>query len=320
MKAIGWTAYGDPDVLKLIEIEKPSPKNHEVLIRIHATTVTTGDCRLRGLKVPFGMRFPTRLAFGIIKPRKLIPGMDFSGEVESVGNKVGKFKEGDRVFGTTGMNLGANAEYACIDENNAILQIPDSLSHKNAVSLIFGGLTAIHFLRDKVEIKNGDRVLINGASGAVGTASIQIAKYYGAEVTGICSSKNHELAKSLGADNVIDYTKEEFYENGKLYDVILDTVGNLSLLTCQKSLTESGRAILISAGLGTILQSLINKKLVCGVAGESKESLGFLIELVNSKKLIPVIDSTYPLEKTAEAHRYVDKGHKKGNVVLTAIN
>lgn len=320
MKAIGWTAYGEPDVLKLIDIEKPSPKNNEVLIRIHATAVTTGDCRLRGLKVPFGMRFLTRLAFGITKPRKMISGMDFSGEVEYVGNKVCKFKEGDRVFGTTGMKLGANAEYACIDENNAILQIPDSLTYKNAVSLIFGGLTAIHFLRDKVKIKNGDRVLINGASGAVGTASIQIAKYYGADVTGICSSKNHELAKLLGADNMIDYTKEEFYENGKSYDVILDTVGNLSFITCQNTLTKTGRAVLINVGLGTILQSLINKKLVCGIAGESKESLSFLIKLVNSKKLTPVIDIVYPLEKTAEAHRYVDKGHKKGNVILTTFN
>lgn len=320
MKAIGWTAYGEPDVLKLIDIKKPVPKNNEVLIRIHASAVTTGDCRLRGLNVPFGMRFLTRLAFGITKPRKLIPGMDFSGEVECVGNKVSEFKKGDRVFGATGMRLGANAEYTCIEENNAIIQIPDSFSYKNAVSLIFGGLTAIHFLRDKVKIKNGDEILINGASGSVGTASIQIAKYYGAHVTGICSSKNHELAKSLGADNTIDYTKEEFYKNGKPYDVILDTVGNLSFITCQKSLVKSGRAILINAGLGTILQSLTNKKLVCGVAGESKESLRFLIELVNSKKLTPVIDSVYPLEETVEAHRYVDKGHKKGNVILSTIN
>ncbi|MEE9338608.1 MAG: NAD(P)-dependent alcohol dehydrogenase [Methylococcaceae bacterium] len=320
MKAIGWTVYGKPDVLKLIDIEKPAPKNNEVLIRVRATAVTTGDCRLRALKVPFGMRLLTRLALGITKPRKLIPGMNFSGEVECIGIKVSQFKEGDRVFGSTGMRLGANAEYICIEENNAIIQIPDSLSYKNAVSLIFGGLTAIHFLRDKVKIKNDDQILINGASGSVGTASIQIAKYYGAYVTGICSSKNHELAKSLGADYMIDYTKEEFYKNGKSYDVILDTVGNLSFSTCQKSLTKSGKAVLISTGLGAILQSLFNKRLVCGVAGDSKESLRFLIELVNSGKLKPVIDNVYPLEEAAEAHRYVDKGHKKGNVILTTIN
>tara|TARA_B100000768_G_scaffold181012_1_gene202547 strand:+ start:39 stop:1001 length:963 start_codon:yes stop_codon:yes gene_type:complete len=320
MKAIGWTAYGEPDVLKLIDVEKPTPQNNEVLIRIYASTVTTGDCRLRALKVPFGMRFLTRLAFGVIKPRNLIPGMDFSGEIESVGNKVSKFKEGDRVFGTTGMKMGAHAEYTCIEEDNAIVQIPDSLSYKNAVSLIFGGLTAIHFLRDKVKVKKGDRVLINGASGAVGTAAIQVAKYYGADVTGICSSKNHVLAKSLGADNMIDYTKEKFYKNGKSYDVILDTVGNLSFITCKKSITKSGKAVLINTGFGPILQSLTNRKLVCGVAGESKESLNFLIELVNSRKLTPVIDSAYPLEKAAEAHRYVDDGHKKGNVILTTIN
>jgi len=320
MKAIGWTAYGEPDVLKLIDIEMPVPKNNEVLIKIHATTVTTGDCRLRALRVPFGMRLLTRLAFGIVKPRKLIPGMDFSGEVAQVGDKVSQFKEGDRVFGSTGMKFGANAEYTCIEENSAIVKIPDSLSYSKAVSLIFGGLTAIHFLRDKVKIKNGDQILINGASGSVGTASIQIAKYYGAYVTGVCSSKNHQLAKSLGADNMIDYTKEEFYKNGKAYDIILDTVGNLSLTTCQKSLTKSGRAILINAGLGTILKSFINKKLVCGVAGESNESLRFLIELVTSGRLTPVIDSVYPLDAVAEAHRYVDKGHKKGNVIITTIN
>jgi len=320
MKAIGWTAYGEPDVLKLIEVEKPIPKNNEVLIRIHAAAVTTGDCRLRALKVPLGMGCLTRLAFGITKPKKLIPGMDFSGEVESVGVQVSKFKKGDRVFGSSGMKLGANAEYSCIEENSAIIQIPDSLSYKNAVSLIFGGLTAIHFLRDTVKIKNGDQVLINGASGSVGIASIQIAKYYGAYVTGICSSKNHELVKSLGADNMIDYTKEEFYKNGKSYNVILDTVGNFSFGTCQNSLTKSGKAILISTGLGTMLQSLFNKKLVCGVAGESKELLQFLLELVNSGKLTPVIDTEYPLADAADAHRHVDKGHKKGNVVLTTIN
>jgi NADPH:quinone reductase-like Zn-dependent oxidoreductase len=217
------------------------------------------------------------------------------------------------------MKFGTNAEYTCIEENNAIVQIPDSLSYKNAVSLIFGGLTAIHFLRDKVKIKNDGQILINGASGSVGTASIQIAKYYGAYVTGICSSKNHELAKSIGADNMIDYTNEEFYKNGKIYDVILDTVGNFSFSTCQKSLAKSGRAILINSGLGTILQSLTNKQLVCGVAGESKNSLRFLIELVNSGKLTSVIDRVYPLDEAAQAHRYVDKGHKQGNVILTTI-
>lgn len=266
------------------------------------------------------MGFLTRLAFGIIKPRKLIPDMAFSGEIESVGYKVSRFREGDRVFGTTGMNPGTNAEYVCIHENNPILEIPDSLTHKNAVSLIFGGLTAIHFLINKMKIKNGDRVLINGASGAVGTASVQIAKYYGASVTAICSTKNHALVSSPGADSMIDYEKEDFYKNGNSYDVILDTVGNCSFNTCQNSLTPSGRVILINAGPGTILRSLINKNLVCGVTAETIEALEFIIQLVNSNKLTPVIDREYPLAKTAEAHRYVDKGHKKGSVVLAIIN
>lgn len=317
MRAIGWTAYGKPEVLKLIEIEKPTPKSNEVLVRIYAAAVTTGDCRLRGLRVPSGFGLPTRLAFGVTKPRKLVPGMDFSGIVESVGNGVKQFKIGDRVFGTTGANLGANAEYTCVNEEKPIVKIPDSLSYEDAVSIIFGGLTAVHFLRGKVKIRENHRVLINGASGSVGTASVQIAKYYGAEVTAICSAANHELVKSIGADKVIDYAKQDFSENGEDYDIILDTVGNLSFSKCNGSLTKSGKAILIAAGLGTTLQSLWNNKMICGVAGESKEALNFLLELVDSRKFRPTIDTIYPLQDIVQAHNHVDKGHKKGNVILS---
>lgn len=320
MKAIAWTAYGEPDVLKLIEADKPTPKNNEVSVKVHASTVTAGDCRLRSLNVPKGMRFATRLAMGISKPRTLIPGMEFSGEIESIGKDVSEFKVGDRVFGTTGMQLGAHAEYLCTKETNALIKIPDDLTYTNAVSLIFGGFTAIHFLKDKVTINSGDKVLINGASGSVGCASIQVAKSFGAIVTAVCSSKNHNLVKSLGADKLIDYTTENFCNNDESYDVILDTVGNQSFNTLQNSLTESGKAILIASGLSTIFKSLINKRLVTGVAAESKESLELLLDLVKSQKLTSVIDSEIPLEQIVEAHRYVDEGHKIGNVVLTVVN
>ena len=315
MRAVIWTAYGGPEVLKVQDVKEPTPKNNELLIKIVSSAVTTGDCRMRRFDVPVGLWIPTRLAFGVFKPRKNITGMDFSGEVISVGKDVSLFKPGDRVFGTTGMDLGANSEYVCIAEDKALIKIPDSISHTDAVSLIFGGITALHFL--KGIIKKGSKVLINGASGSVGSAAVQISKYYGAEVTGICSGGNRGLVLSLGADEVIDYTKNKFTENGVVYDVILDTVGNLSYSGCKNVLSNSGKLILINAGLGTMLRSLINKKLVCGVALESKELLQEIVKLFESKRLRPVIDKVYPLEKIVEAHGYVDKGHKKGNVVLT---
>ena len=317
MKAIAWTKYGAPEVLKLKEFEKPSPKNKEVLIKIHASSVTVGDCRLRAFKMPMGFWLPTRLVFGLIKPRNPILGMDISGEIESVGKDVKLFKEGDKVYGTTGMRLGANAEYTCLPENSALVKKPNNMSYEQAVATVFGGLTAIHFLRDKANIQRGQKVLINGASGAVGTASIQLAKYFGTEVTGICSTSNIELVTSLGAKKVIDYTKEDFTKNKESYDVILDTVGNLSLPQCEKSLKKQGKLILINTGLLTNLLSVIKKNLICGVAGESKEGLNFLKERVEAGDFKAVVDRTYPLEQTAEAHRYVDTGHKKGNVVIS---
>ena len=317
MKAIAWTKYGAPDVLKLKEFEKPSPKNNEVLIKIHASSVTAGDCRLRAFNVPVGFWLPTRLVFGLTKPRRPIPGMDVSGEIESVGKDVTLFKKGDKVYGTTGMRLGANAEYTCLSENSALVKMPDNISHEQAAVVIFGGLTAIHFLRDKAGVQSGQKVLVNGASGAVGTASIQLAKYFGAEVTGICSSSNIELVKFLGAKHVIDYTKENFTNIKETYDVILDAVGNLSLPQCKKLLTKQGKLILINTGLLTNLSSVIRKSLICGVAAESKENLNFLRELVETGDIKAVIDRAYPLEKTAEAHRYVDTGRKKGSVVIT---
>lgn len=308
-------AYGTPDVLEVHDLEEPTPKNHEVLVKIASSAVTTGDCRMRRFDVPSGFWLPARLAFGLFKPRKKITGMDFSGEVVAVGKGVSLFKKGDRVFGTTGVALGANSEYTCIAENKALIKIPDSISHTDAVSLIFGGITALYFLQGK--IKQDSKVLINGASGSVGSSAVQVSKNYGAKVTGICSGSNRELVLSIGADKVIDYTNNDFSDNGVVYDVILDTVGNLSYAGCKRSLSKSGKLILINAGLGTIISSLVKKNLICGVALESKELLQEILRLYETKRLKPVIDKVYSLEKIVEAHRYVDEGHKKGNVVLT---
>jgi len=317
MKAIAWTKYGAPEVLKLKEFEKPTPKNSEVLIKIYASSVTAGDCRLRAMKVPKGFELLTRLAFGLTKPKISIIGMDISGEIESVGSDVTLFQKGDKVYATTGMRLGANAEYICLSEHSTLVKKPSNTTHEQAVAVIFGGLTAIHFLKDKANIQTAQKVLINGASGAVGSTSIQLAKYFGAEVTGICSTSNIKLVKTLGAKKVINYTKEDFTKNEKTYDVILDTVGNLSLSQCKKSLKKQGKLILINTNLITNLLSLTKKNLICGVAGESKKALDFLRERVEARDIKHVIDKLYSLEQTAEAHKYVDRGHKKGNVVIS---
>lgn len=320
MKAIAWTKYGTPDVLKVIETEKPKPKKGEVLIKIHSSTVTIGDARLRSFNVPAGFWLPTRLVFGLFKPRKIILGMDISGEIEAVGHDVTSFNVGDKVYGTAGIHLGANAEYICLPEKSALVEKPKKVTHQEAVAILFGGLTAIHFLKNKANIQKGQKILINGASGAVGTASIQLAKHLGAEVTGISSTYNIELVKSLGADQLIDYTKEDITKINQTYDVILDAVGNLSLNRCKHILKEKGKLISINAGLLTNLSAIFRKNLISGVAGENKKNLEYLRELVESGNMKPVIDKVFPLEKTAEAHRYVDKGHKKGNVVILVVS
>lgn len=314
MKAVTWTKYGNPEVLKIQDIKEPTPKRNELLIKIFSSAVTTGDCRMRRFDVPKGFWLPTRLAVGVFKPRRNITGMDFSGEVVATGKDVILFKKGDKVFGSTGIALGTNAEYACIAEDKAVIKIPDQITHTDATSLIFGGITALHFLKGIV--RKGSKVIVNGASGSVGTAAVQIAKYYGAEVTGVCSSGNKELVLSLGANEVIDYTKYNFTKSHVIYDVILDTTGHLSLAKCKSILSQSGKLILINAGLGTMLRSTIDKRLICGIALESKELLQDIVDLFGSKDLRPVIDRIYPLEKIVEAHKYVDKGRKKGNVVL----
>lgn len=315
MKAAVYTQYGAPEVLQLTEVIKPSPKENEILVRIKATAVNSGDVRLRKAD-PFAVRF----IFGLLKPKKNILGTVFSGEVESVGTQVKLFKHGDQVFGHTDMNFGAYAEYICIPEDGSVALKPASISHNEAAVIPFGGVTALHFIK-KAGIKAGQRVLVVGASGAVGTAAVQIAKSYGATVTGVCSTANVDLLKTIGADKVIDYTKEDFTQNGEIYDLIIDTVNTISVSRSLKSLTKNGIMILSSAGMPEMLQgkwisSTSSRKILTGVITHKKKDIEFLKKLVDERKFKAVIDRTYALSQIAEAHTYVEKGHKTGNVAI----
>ncbi len=323
MKAIVYTEYGPPDVLHLQEVEKPTPKANEVLLKVHAATVTAGDVNMRGFTfVPPGFGFLPRLMFGLRKPRKPILGIEAAGEVEAVGSAVTLFKPGDQVFGSNAVRLGAYAEYVCWPENRALALKPANLTYEEAAALSFGGLTALYFLRDKAKLQKGRQILIIGASGGVGTAMVQIARYYGAEVTGVCSTPNLDLVKSLGADYVVDYTQEDVTKNGKTYDVIADTVcGKASFARYQASLKPNGLYLAVAGGPREMIQTLLTsirggKKVISGMGGESNQALDFLKELAEVGHLKPFIDKTFSLEQTADAHRYADTGRKRGNVVI----
>ncbi len=326
MKAIVYTEYGPPDVLQLKEVEKPIPMDDDVLVKIYATVVTALDCGSRKGVPLFG-----RIVTGLLKPKLNIMGFELAGEIEAVGKDVKLLKEGDQVYGGTTLSLGAYAEYICLPEEGPVAIKPANMTYEEAVAIVEGALTALPFFRDNANIQSGQNVLINGASGSIGTAAVQIAKHFETEVTGVFSTTNLEMVKSLGADKVIDYTKEDFTKSGQTYDIVFDILGKTSFSRSKSSLKQKGRYLSAAPpSLSYILQVLWtsrigSKKAILALTGlrsssEKAKDLVILKELIEAEKLKAVIDRRYPLEQTAEAHRYVEKGHKKGNVVITVAH
>ena len=325
MKAILWTAYGPPEVLQLGQVDKPSPKANEVLVRVRATTAFAGDCEMRNLKIPVLYRIPMRLYVGFRRPKRItILGQELAGEVESVGKEVSRFKPGDQVFGTTGFRLGAYAEYVCLpanpDEGTLAIK-PANMTFEEAAAVPVGGLEALYFIRQG-HLRSGQQVLINGAGGSIGTFAVQLVKNEGAEVTAVDSTGKLDMLRSIGADHVIDYTREDFTKGGRTYDVIFDVVGKSSFSGTLKSLKEGGIYLLGNAGLiqavrGRWASRTGSRKVIMGTSNQNTKDLLTLKELIEAGKLKTVIDRTYPLEQMAEAHAYVDTKQKKGNVVIT---
>jgi NADPH:quinone reductase-like Zn-dependent oxidoreductase len=327
MKAIVWTKYGSPDSLQLREVEKPTPKDNEVLIKIHAATAATPDTEFRRLKLPLLFVIPLRLYIGFIKPTRItILGTEFAGEIESIGKDVTGYMPGDQVFGYTGLTMGTYAEYICLAQKpsglaGVIGNKPVNISYEEAAAVPFGGLEALHSLRI-ANIQRGQKVLIVGAGGSIGTYSVQFAKLYGAEVTGVDHTEKLDMLRSIGADHVIDYTQEDFTKSGKTYDVIMDTIGKSPFAGSLRSLNKNGTYLNANPGLLDRIRwgwasKRSNKKVIPWTAGYSTDNLLALKELIEAGKIKPIIDRRYPLEQTADAHRYVDEGHKKGNVVIT---
>jgi NADPH:quinone reductase-like Zn-dependent oxidoreductase len=322
MKAIVHTKYGPPDELQVREVEKPVPRDNEVLIKMHTSTVTTTDCNVRNFTfVPKSFTLFARLMFGFKKPKINILGIDLAGEIEAIGKDVKLFKKGDLVFGSPGTKFGGHAEYCCVPENGALALKPLHMSWEEAAALSLAGNTALFFIRDLAKIQAGQKILIHGASGAIGTYAVQIARFYGAKVTGVCSGSNADLVRSLGADKVIDYTKEDYTQSDERYDFVFNVVGKTTFSQCKGILKQKGifldNMLELTGFLKIIWTSIIGgKKIMGGVSKESAENLNFFIKLFEIGKLKPVIDRSFPLEKTAEAFQYVEKGHKKGNVII----
>lgn len=321
MKAIVCTKYGSPDVLQFQEVAKPVPKDNEVLVKVHATTVTAADTMMRK-----GTPFYARFFLGLTKPKNPIMGTGFAGEIDAVGKDVTQFKEGDQVFGETGVNFGANAEYVRVPADGVLTTMPANTTYQEAAPVCDGAITSMNFLKEIGHVQSGQKVLINGASGGLGTAAVQLAKHFGAEVTGVCSTKNVEMVKALGADAVVDYTKEDFTKTGQTYDIIYDTIGKSSFSHCKPALTAKG------VYLSPVLKMpLLAQMLITSIAGSKKAKfsatgmrpaselrvlLQELKEMMEAGSLTTIMDTSYPLEQTAEAHRYVETGRKKGNVTI----
>ena len=325
MKAIVWTAYGGPEVLQLREVEKPVPADNEVLIKIHATTVTAGDWETRRLALPFWIRLPMRFYVGFTKPKRMtILGQELAGEIEAVGKDVTRFKPGDQVFAATGFGLGGYAEYICLPEvaeDGVVATKPANMSFEEAAAVPFGALEALYFLK-KANIRAGERILINGAGGTIGTYAVQLAKHYGANVTAVDSAGKFDMLRAIGADQVIDYTREDFAKDGQTYDVIMDVIGKSSFSASMRSLTPTGRYLLVNPRVSHMFRGLwssmtSSKRVIAGAASRTTEDLHFVKGLIEARKLRAVIDRCYPLERAVEAHRYAESGQKKGNLVIT---
>jgi NADPH:quinone reductase-like Zn-dependent oxidoreductase len=319
MKAIVYKKYGSPNVLKVMDVEKPTPEPGEVLIKVYASTVTSADCMMRR-----GDTILSRILLGLFRPGKKyqILGTEFSGTIEATGSKVKKFKPGDEVYAFRGFGTGCYTQYKCMNENGSIATKPLNIGFTEAASFVDGATTAMFFLKEKAGIQKGQKVLINGASGSIGTFAVQLAKYFGAEVTGVCSTKNIELIKSLGADKIVDYTKEDFCGTGDTYDIIFDTVGKSSFARCRKALKSTGKYVVTLMTFKVILQSILTKpgnkkKVIFAMSLNKTEGLNFIRQLIEEGRLKTIIDRQYSLEEMKEAHAYVEKGHKKGNIAIT---
>ncbi|MFZ6028906.1 MAG: NAD(P)-dependent alcohol dehydrogenase [Chloroflexota bacterium] len=325
MKAIVFSEYGSPDVLQLKEVPKPTPKENEILVRVRATPVNYGDLTARDFahsqfNMPALFYIPARMAFGWNKPKITILGSELAGDVEAVGSHVTKFKPGDHIFAYIGMNMGANAEYICLPESGTIAHKPTNLDYAEAATLPYGAVMAVSLLQ-KANLKPGQKILINGASGGIGAMAVQLAKHYGAEVTGVCGTPRLEFVRALGADKVIDYKKQDFTQNGETYDVIFDILGRSSFIRCKNSLKPNGIYLLASfkgrAILDMLWTSLFSrKKVICAMADEKAENLALIKELAEAGKIQAIVDKRFPLERTAEAHQYIEKGNRQGQVVL----
>jgi NADPH:quinone reductase-like Zn-dependent oxidoreductase len=321
MKAAVYDRYGSPEVISLSEVPRPLLPPQGVVVRVRATTVSSGDARLRSANVPAGFGLLLRLGFGVFGPRKRVLGTEMAGEVVEVGAHS-RFSVGDRVFALLGASLGGHAEYVAIPASGAVASLPRDLNFEQGAALAFGGATALHYLRDKAQLRAGERVLVNGASGSVGSAALQLAKHLGAHVTAVCSGDNAKLVTALGADRVIDHTRRDFTTVGERFDVVLDSVGNCSFARCAPLLADNGRLLLVVAGLGQMVGALIRpvrsrRRVLCSVAPERAEDLRELARLAETGAYRPLIDSTFPFDRIADAHARVDTQRKRGSVVVT---